>query len=836
MDVVHYSDTHGYEWDIPAKNGWRYRDYLIRAFNGDVSYRQLVLEHLAGDLLDPPRIDPQANINESLIGPMALRLGERRHGDNSEFDGITQEAIDNVVDTVGKTFLSTTVACAHCHDHKLDALAQRDYYAWVGVFMSSRWVTRSVNARDPNEQAIAELRVLKERLRPALAEIWLRSLRANRIAPPWTTPASERHLSLENPAHVWAALEQSLARGKTTAEGWQELAAEYAAGRAARQRANARNLRLLADFTRETIPDGWSVDGLGAKNGLARDGDFAIFERGDAVIRHVLPAGLYTHLYSTRLEGAVRSPLWTHGETLISLGLVGGGFAAAHPIVDHALFPERAEYLDFPFPASLVTHTRLLPAVKDRRVYFELATLGLNNNYPARVGVMKGTPDGRSWFGVTRVYAGGQFQDELGRFERLFSGPIPHSPAEAADRIRRWLGAAIERWGKNRADGQDAALIDWMLERRLLPNDVHASAALPELISRYRLIQERIVPDVTVGSIADAKEGRDERIGVRGSYSDLGEVVPRGNIRFLAAISARPRGRESGRLELARCLADPENPLTARVYVNRVWQALFGAGLVRTTDDFGHLGETPSNPELLDHLARRFIDGGWSTKKLVRACLASATWQQSGMASPGATAVDPENRLCHHMPLRRLEAEEIRDAVLAVAGRLDCGCYGPPIDPFRRSHDEMKRLFSGPVDGNGRRSVYIKMTMMEPPKFLAEFNQPLPKLTAGRRDVTNVPTQALTLLNDPFLANQSEFWARHVATDGKTTAGARVEQMLARALGRPAAPDERARFERFVDRVAELRGVRPADVPHCVPVWRDVAHAIFNLKEFIYVR
>ena len=126
MDVVHYSDTHGYEWDTPAKNAWMYRDYLVRAYNADLPFRQLVMEQIAGDLIEA-RVDPVAGVNEALIGPTAMRLGERRHGDNADAEGVTQEAMANIIDTVSKGFLATTVACAQCHDHKLDAVSQRDY-------------------------------------------------------------------------------------------------------------------------------------------------------------------------------------------------------------------------------------------------------------------------------------------------------------------------------------------------------------------------------------------------------------------------------------------------------------------------------------------------------------------------------------------------------------------------------------------------------------------------------------------------------------------------------------------------------------------------------------
>lgn len=145
MDVVRYTDTYGYEWDIPAKGSWEYRDYLIRAFNQDIGFDQLIREQLAGDLLPNPRINDQAGLNESLIGPMFFHLGERRHGSSLNFNGIHQEMVDSQIDAFSKAFLGMTVACARCHDHKLDAISQRDYYALAGIFMTPRWTSRSID-------------------------------------------------------------------------------------------------------------------------------------------------------------------------------------------------------------------------------------------------------------------------------------------------------------------------------------------------------------------------------------------------------------------------------------------------------------------------------------------------------------------------------------------------------------------------------------------------------------------------------------------------------------------------------------------------------------------
>lgn len=272
------------------------------------------------------------------------------------------------------------------------------------------------------------------------------------------------------------------------------------------------------------------------------------------------------------------------------------------------------------------------------------------------------------------------------------------------------------------------------------------------------------------------------------------------------------------------------------MFVNRVWCQLFGEGIVRTVDDFGHLGETPSHPELLDWLARRFMEDGWSLKKLAKLMVMSATWRQSCAASEYAVAADPENRLWHHMPMRRLDAESIRDAMLVAAGRWDDTMYGPPIEPNRAAEDPAKRLYNGPIDGDGRRSIYIEMTMMEPPRFLALFNQPIPKLCTGKRDATNVPNQALAMLNDPFVIAMAKHWGDRAVADGAASAEQRAQHMFAGALGRMPDESEVARVVALASRCAELHNVPAETMMTCQPVWQDVAHALFNLKEFIYVQ
>jgi hypothetical protein len=321
---------------------------------------------------------------------------------------------------------------------------------------------------------------------------------------------------------------------------------------------------------------------------------------------------------------------------------------------------------------------------------------------------------------------------------------------------------------------------------------------------------------------------------IRGDWQRPGDTVPRGYLEVLdAAALASPGG--SGRLELAERLASTANPLTARVMVNRTWHHLFGAGIVRTVDDFGRVGELPSHPELLDYLAARFVDEGWSTKRLIRLLVTSHAFRAAAAPSSVALQVDPENRLLSHYPARRLEAEAIRDAILSASGRLDTTMYGPSVQPYREQANADRRLFPGPLDGAGRRSVYIKFNLMESPKFLGAFNLPGGKVAQGRRDATQVPAQALALLNDPFVLLQAGVWGERLASNGPTSPDERIVAMFRTAYGRTPSADEREQFAAVIAELAKLHGVKEADLPNSAAVWRDAAHALFLTEEFIYV-
>lgn len=858
MDVVRYTDTYGYEWDIPAKGAWRYRDYLIRAINADVPWNQLMREQIAGDLLEQPRINAAEQINESLAGLMFYQMGEKRHGDSAQFNGIHQEMLDNKIDAFSKAFQALTVSCARCHDHKLGPIAQREYYALAGIFMSSRWVTNTLDLPERNAQQIAKLKQIKRELRSELSEAWQLELPesldglfagvglANLFARFGFKPDEKEEPRLEEKLSdpSYALLE--VLRDKPIATRWKTLATMYADEHKKRRQAN-QAFEVAADFT-QGVPADWSVDGVGLQ--VVKCGDFTVALEGKTAVGRLLAGGLSTDSLSSRLNGALRTPMVdTFPQKYLFLEHCGGDFAAHRTVVDNAFLTERQTYLKSPELSWL--RLAITPEFQGRHVYFELATKTSNPNFPPRVGLGgacsdKQAADPKSWFGVTRVLLSDKPaapQDELVRFQSLFAGEPPQDVEAVAQRFSNWLRRAVQAWGRDEATAEDVRLINWMLKHELLGNEFSAKGEHPEiaeLVNRYRQIEQQLQLPQTVNGMSDIDPGDDYCLNIRGDYDQLGAPVPRSYLQVvrdrLEIESSSSEPQPINRLQLAEMVVDPRNPLTARVFVNRVWHWLFGTGLVATTNDFGQLGEKPSHGQLLDYLAARFMNEGWSLKRLVREIVLTETWQQSSTASPEALAADPTNRLLHHFPLRRLEAESIRDAMLAVSGRLDRQLYGPPIDPHRSNEDPQKRLYSGPLDGLGRRSLYTKITIMEPPRFLATFNQPNPKIPTGRRDVSNTPAQSLTLLNDPFVVGQAKHWAEQLVAGGETSPSQRITGMFETALGRSPSSAETARWVTAAEDFAAARQVPAEKLLGDVGVWQDLAHAMFNTKEFIYLK
>jgi len=294
-------------------------------------------------------------------------------------------------------------------------------------------------------------------------------------------------------------------------------------------------------------------------------------------------------------------------------------------------------------------------------------------------------------------------------------------------------------------------------------------------------------------SVRDKDEPADVAIRIKGVVSQTGEIVPRG---FPAALTVGDspliNRKKSGRLEFADWLTSTENPLTARVIVNRVWLHLFGKGLVDTPDNFGILGAYPSHPELLDYLALRFMEEGWSIKKLVRLVTTSRVYQLSASHDAANHAIDPDAIKLWRMRSRRLEVEPLRDSILSVSGKLE---LGPP--PFGSVVAQMgdgclsRQVKTAPLfEPQPFRSIYLPVVRFYEPEMFKSFDGAPPTLSVGKREVTNVPGQALFLLNNDFIATQSRHAARRLIEAGEAPSTQRIARVFELALARPPTPAE----------------------------------------------
>ena len=327
--------------------------------------------------------------------------------------------------------------------------------------------------------------------------------------------------------------------------------------------------------------------------------------------------------------------------------------------------------------------------------------------------------------------------------------------------------------------------------------------------------------------------GVDEHVLDRGSPQSPGERVGR-NLPELLAM-APLQNRSPGRLELARQLTAKDHPLTSRVMVNRIWHQLFGRGIVPTPDNFGWLGQRPSHPELLDYLAVEFaLTHSYSIKSLIERMVLTRTFGMSSTAvDPVCAEKDPDNRWLHRMPLRRLEAEAIRDSALAISGRLDRRIGGKPVLVHLTEFvvGRGRPTKSGPLDGAGRRSIYTALRRNFIPTLMRTFDFPTPFTTVGKRDVTNVAGQSLALMNDRFLYGQSGAWAGRIIKE-QTSAPERIRQMYAEAFARPPNDGELAACLEALTALTELYG----GDPNGHGAWRDLCHSFYSMSDFIYLK
>jgi hypothetical protein len=856
LDCVRYCETHGSEGDPAIPHAWRYRDWCIRSIRDDVPVDRFIREQIAGDLLADPRIDPVTNVNESALGIGHLRMVPHGFTPTDALDEMVTFT-DNQIDVISKAFLGMTVSCARCHNHKFDAISQADFYALFGVLASCRPALIHADAPNARQRHRAELATLKAAIRNQLAESWTRAVESlpaslDRVAKNAVADVAKAKLADATPQKEDEPASQEAKKAARVAleKAEKRLAAFRAAGhplsalvrlegltgeprQAAWSAIRAETERLEATAVQPgdvPLPETWLRYGDGV-GGPSAPGEFRIEPEGDRLVSSLLPAGIHSNLLVASDGAVLHSPRFRVESDAIRLLVVGAGQARARLVVRHYPRDQRLLYpastLDRGVPEWITLSTKYW---RGEEAHLELATAG---DLPVEA------VDGRrSWFSIIAVDTGNGdpptaslppaslFDLLSADDDDIGSAPPPEGGALAA-LYGRAVRPAIAAWRDGRATNRQVRLLDALLAVDALPADVDSVPEVSADIARYRELDRTIprpvrAPGVVEGTVVD------QPLFVRGSHKQPADPVPR---RFLEAIDPRPfAATESGRRELADRLVAANNPLTPRVFVNRVWHHLFGRGIVASVDNFGQMGDLPSHPELLDFLASQFIapTAGdqpgppakpWSLKSLVRLLATSRAFRLAVQPSASARRLDAVNTLFSHARLRRLEGESIRDALMAVSGRLDRRAFGPS-DP----------------GGTSRRSIYIGVIRNQPDPFLSVFDPPSTQSTQGRRDESHVPAQALVLMNSPFVKGLAVKRAdRLVEECHDLPADRRIALLFVEMLGREPTGAEQTASRSWMDDLATQYGITPDQIPAHAPLWADVVHALFNTEEFIHV-
>jgi len=775
MDVVRYAETKGHEFDYAITGAWRYRDYLIRTFNQDIPYNQFVLEQLAGDLMNKPRTAANSSINEAQLATMFYVLSEGTH---SPVDIRKDEAdrIDNMIDVTSKAFQGLTLSCSRCHDHKFDPLAAKDYYSFYGVMEGTRFTPVASNQLATASTA-EKIQVQKDSVRNAVWSYLSAHLGSDVVNKP-----SFASLKQGEGSHVKKATSVPMDSS-----------------------------RILADFTGSDL-QGWKTDGPA----FTRSTTLGEPVFSDQQKLTGLQQGLASsRKLSTNIFGALRSPDFVIDNNFIGV-LAAGSKSSIRIIIDNF------QLIQFPIYGDM---DQKVNTEKLSRFIFNVAQW---KGHKAYIEFLPGSFEGHVFKMAKDAYIEAKY---VIAYNKDWYEPRGNERKSNIATRDAWLAIT-----SGKGTDEDVQKINQLLR----PGKT--SIQSPELhswLEQNKSLEASLTDSIEFFHGVTDGNGKNSPVFVRGNHMELSpERVKR---MFIPAIKVSNPNLDvpgSGRLQLAASIIDPQNPLTSRIIVNRIWHHLFGKGIVETVDNFGMQGKLPSNPELLDYLAIQFREDGYSIKKTIRRMVMSDAFRRSTTTEPAAAKKDPLNIYLSHFPVRRIEAEAIRDAMLRVSGSLDTTMYGYPVPAHitRFMNGRGKPGKSGPMDGNGRRSIYVEVRRNFLDPIMSAFDRPTPFSAFGKRTVTNVPSQSLIMLNDPFVVKMAERMCTSMLSGKLESAADRVQWIYQRCLSRKASDDEVEDAEAFLKQLKATyaRNGIPKDRIEGL-VWKDYVHTVFNVKEFIFL-
>ncbi|AMV40472.1 DUF1553 domain-containing protein [Planctomyces sp. SH-PL62] len=820
LDVVRYADTHGFEVNTERPNAWPYRDYVIASFNADTPYDRFVREQLVGDAMG-------ADAATGFLVTASVLLPGQIGADDISKRLARQDAIDEIVVNIGQTFLGLSIGCARCHDHKFDPITARDYYAMQAFVAGVEYDDREMRTPESVERRrqvaglksqVAELdrtlgrfepparpgRVQAREPSPTLNEETFATVEARFVR--FTIHDANLHPTL-------GLIEPCIDELEVFTDEPTPRNAALAAngGKVAASGSRTSDIHRLEHLNDGRFGNSWSW--MSDEPG-----------RGTVTVELAEPTPINRITWSRDREGVL-------GDRLATAYTIEAGpsLDALSTLVDAA--PSR------PAVKPQVNNDRFAP-VATRRVRFTV--LATNQLEPCIDELEVFEVSGRNaalagaGAGVSVRSSGDTVVADRHELQFINDGQYGNSRSWMSNETGKgWveidLGTerTIERvsWGRDRrGEYGDRLAIDYRIEVQA-PDGSWRTVA--DASDRRRFVPEARETAPTYSTAwLDADDARKVRaieadrkaLEARITAADRADLAFAGTFRKPDSIHLLNRGdpeqpreevvpallsalggaaldgetaEQERRRVLAEWIASPENPLTARVMVNRIWQGHFGAGLVETASDFGRMGAKPSHPELLDWLAAEFVRSGWLVKRMHRLIVLSATYRQSSRFHPEAAARDADARLLWRFPPRRLDAETIRDSMLAVAGRLDPKMGGPGFDLFDKRGGLTGFIPVESFQGDGlRRMIYAHKVRRERDAVFGAFDCPDAGQSTARRRESTTPIQALNLFNSRFTLDQAEAFAARVARDQNGDGGVDGQVRRAYQLALSRDPEE----------------------------------------------
>ncbi len=752
LDAARYSDTDGYQADAERTN-WPWRDWVVQAFNDNMPFDQFTIEQFAGDLLESPT--PEQTLATCFHRNHMANGEGGRHPEESRIDYV----IDRV-NTTGTVWLGLTLGCTQCHSHKFDPVSHEDYYSFFAYFNSIDETGAAGGKAKPflNYKSPLAARAVKEMTATVAERVPILEAARSVAEARFEAWLEEHRKQLGRDYEAWHPL---LPSKVTSVEGTDLVVESGGTIQATGPNPKQDDYRIHAptDLRRVT---GWKLEVLPhtahSKGGLSRG------QSGEFILTNVK---LQIH---TEGQSQLREVALSGAKASVEKESSGGRrYAKVKDTLDddprngwttegHEVTQAKVAVFSLSEPLVLASNQKLLFTLLHR------STLGDANI-------------GRFRLSVT---------DELGETIR----DVNTSPQE---------------------DLAKASELNGSLRKRLMAQFLEDDAAYQQAKSAHAEAERQLdmaktaAGELAVQILSERTEPRETHVLERGVWDAKGTVAQPG---VLPAVLPWTSDKAADRLDLAHWLVSPENPLTARVVVNHLWQIVFGAGLVRTPEDFGLQGEQPTHPDLMDWLAVELIESGWDLRHLIRVMVSSEIFRQDSAMTGAMLERDPENRLLARALRYRLPAWMLRDAALTASGLLNPAVGGPPVKPYQ-PEGVWEEIFMGrftyrPSVGPAqyRRTLYAYWRRSSAPTFLFDSSQR--RVCEVRTRRTNTPLQALTLLNDQTMLESSRVLAETAQTESRP-----LRWMARRVLGRQISTDEQRVFQREHAKAVALYAVRP---------------------------